>query len=143
MKMLIWNHAPSNAKFVNSELINKLISDENIAPFIFEIKEGFNWKNVINEINKMTQNVQKHIDITEYNIESVYQYFYDRVLMKNNNYDTRDVVALFIGILTDSKNYYLHPKKKNTLVAQPLNKEFSVKSDVIRLSSIILKMNIQ
>lgn len=127
-----WNHAPSNAKFVNSELINKLISDENIAPFIFEIKEGFNWKNVINEINKMTQNVQKHIDITEYNIESVYQYFYDRVLMKNNNYDTRDVVALFIGILTDSKNYYLHPKKKNTLVAQPLNKEFSVKSDVYK-----------
>jgi hypothetical protein len=53
------------------------------------------------------------------------------VLINGDKLNTKDSVALFIGVLTDKNNYYLHPMKKNIIVAQPLNQEFPVKTDAL------------
>ena len=86
---------------------------------------------VIEQISNLAENVQRHIHITTHNIESIYEYFCDRVLVDKTKVPTKDAVAMFIGVLTEKNDYYLQPRKSNTLVAQPLNKEFAVKSDAL------------
>jgi len=79
----------------------------------------------------LAENVQRHIHITEHNIQSIYEYFCERVLINGEKLNTKDSVALFIGVLTDKNNFYMHPRKKNVLVAQQMNKEFAVKQEAL------------
>ena len=126
-----WSSAPSGAKFTNSSLMAKIASDSEINPFVFVIDENFNLKDVITKIEDLAENVQRHIHITEHNIQSIYEYFCERVLINGNKLNTKDSVALFIGVLTDKNNFYLHPRKKNVIVAQQMKKEFPVKPDAL------------
>lgn len=126
-----WNTAPSKARTTNTGLVSKMMSDSDINPFVFSINENFYLKDVIERISNLAENVQRHIHITTHNIESIYEYFCDRVLVDKTKVPTKDAVAMFIGVLTEKNDYYLHPRKKNTLVAQPLNKEFAIKSDAL------------
>ena len=112
-----WNSAPSGAKFTSSTLMSKIASDKEINPFVFVIDENFKMQDVIDKISDLAENVQRHIHITEHNIQSIYEYFCQRVLINGDKLNTKDSVALFIGVLTDKNNYYLHPRKKNIIVA--------------------------
>ena len=78
-------------------------------------------QDVIDKIQDLAENVQRHIHITEHNIQSIYEYFCERVLINGDKLNTKDSVALFIGVLTDKNNYYMHPRKRNVLVAQQMN----------------------
>ena len=126
-----WSSAPSGAKFTNSNLMGKIASDKDINPFVFVIDENFRMQDVIDKIQDLAENVQRHIHITEHNIQSIYEYFCERVLINGDKLNTKDSVALFIGVLTDKNNYYMHPRKRNVLVAQQMNKEFPVKADAL------------
>ena len=126
-----WNSAPSSAKFTNSALVSKIVADKDINPFVFWIDEKFRLSDVIDCVSDLAENVQRHIHITSHNIGSIYEYFCDRVLIDKNKISTKDSVAIFIGVLTDKEEYYMHPRKKNTLVAAPLNMEVGVKSDAL------------
>lgn len=126
-----WNSAPSSAKFTNGMLVSKIAADKDINPFVFQIDEKFKMSDVIERISDLAENVQRHIHITSHNIGSIYEYFCDRVLIDKNKISTKDSVAIFIGVLTDKEEYYMHPRKKNTLVATPLNMEVGVKSDAL------------
>ena len=126
-----WSKAPSGAKVTNSALMNKIAADSEINPFVFVIDENFRMQDVIDKIQDLAENVQRHIHITEHNIQSIYEYFCDRVLINGDKLNTKDSVALFIGVLTDKNNFYLHPRKKNIIVAQQLNQEFPVKQEAL------------
>ena len=126
-----WSSAPSGAKFTNSNLMGKIASDKDINPFVFVIDENFRMQDVIDKIQDLAENVQRHIHITEHNIQSIYEYFCERVLINGDKLNTKDSVALFIGVLTDKNNYYMHPRKRNVLVAQQMNQEFPVKADAL------------
>jgi len=126
-----WASAPSGAKFTNSSLMGKIASDKEINPFVFVIDENFRMQDVIDKIQDLAENVQRHIHITEHNIQSIYEYFCERVLINGDKLNTKDSVALFIGVLTDKNNYYMHPRKRNVLVAQQMNQEFPVKADAL------------
>lgn len=126
-----WSSSPSGAKFTNSSLMGKIASDKDINPFVFVIDENFRMQDVIDKIQDLAENVQRHIHITEHNIQSIYEYFCERVLINGDKLNTKDSVALFIGVLTDKNNYYMHPRKRNVLVAQQMNKEFPVKADAL------------
>ena len=126
-----WSKAPSGAKVTNSALMSKIAADSEINPFVFVIDENFHMQDVIDKIQDLAENVQRHIHITEHNIQSIYEYFCDRVLINGDKLNTKDSVALFIGVLTDKNNFYLHPRKKNIIVAQQLNQEFPVKQEAL------------
>lgn len=127
-----WTLAPSGAKFMNPSLMCKIIDDKEINPFVFPINENFNIKKVIDRIVDLAENVQRKTKITVHNIETIYEYFCNRVIVNKNKYSTQDLVALFIGVLTDKINFYFHPKKNNVIVAQKLGKEFSVKTGTLK-----------
>lgn len=126
-----WSSAPSGAKFTNSSLVSKLVADNDINPFVFVIDDNFKLAEVIERISDLAENVQRHIHITAHNIEFIYNYFCDRVLIDKTKIPTKDSVAVFIGVLTDKEDYYPHPRKRNILVAAPLHKEIPIKTEAL------------
>jgi hypothetical protein len=114
---LDWNSAPSSSSKQNPDLIQQMVSDESINPFVFHIVDGFNFVAIKNKITDLSQNVTRLIKITEHNIESVYGYFLKNVLVKNR-LSVNQTVNLFINIIINPEDNFLHPKKRGILQSQ-------------------------
>lgn len=108
-----WSISPSNAASVNPELVLKLSKDDEINPFIFVINENFNFNLVAEKIKDLADNVQRYVHITEHNISNIFDYFTTRIIKNAKKISPNDIVAIFIGVITDEENYYIHPKKQN------------------------------
>jgi len=113
---LDWSIAPSKAHEHNADLIYKLANDENINPFIFVIDENFSFKNVIDKIYDLSNNIQRYVHVTEHNIATIFEYFTNRVISDKKKISANDIVAVFMGVITKNDDYYKHPVKKNILV---------------------------
>ena len=111
-----WTIAPSSAHQKNPELVLEIVGDEAINPYVFWVDESFDFKNVIEKIHNLCENVKRYVRITEHNIASIFEYFRDRVLLKKDALSANELVTVFIGLITNDDAYYLHPKKKNTLI---------------------------
>ena len=108
-----WSVAPSSASS-QTELVLALASDENRNAFVYDIVEGFDFSNVVKQIEDCAANVVRLIHITEHNVDSVFKLFCDKVV--KSSMSPNDLVGLFLGCIVDSANNYLHPKKKGVLV---------------------------
>ena len=93
-----------------------LNNDENINPFIFNVDEHFSFKDVVDKINDLADNIQRYVHVTEHNIATIFEYFCDRVIKDRKKIQANDIVAIFMGVITKNENYFKHPNKKNTLV---------------------------
>lgn len=108
-----WSVAPSSASS-QTELVLALASDENRNAFVYDIGDGFDFSNVVKQIEDCAVNVVRLIHITEHNVDSVFKLFCDKVV--KSSMSPNDLVGLFLGCIVDSANNYLHPKKKGVLV---------------------------
>ena len=108
-----WSVAPSSASS-QTELVLALASDENRNAFVYDIVDGFDFSNVVKQIEDCAANVVRLIHITEHNVDSVFKLFCDKVV--KSSMSPNDLVGLFLGCIVDSANNYLHPKKKGVLV---------------------------
>ena len=111
-----WKIAPSEAYKKCPEMVLGIVEDEFINPYVFWIDEHFDFKDVIAKIHNLCENVKRYVRITEHNIASIFEYFRDRVLLKKDALSANELVTVFIGLITNDEAYYLHPKKKNTLI---------------------------
>lgn len=111
-----WKVAPSEAYKKCSEMVLGIVEDEDINPYVFWIDEHFDFKDVIKKIHNLCEDVKRYVRITEHNIASIFEYFRDRVLLKKDALSANEMVTVFIGLITNDDAYYLHPKKKNTLI---------------------------
>lgn len=111
-----WKVAPSEAYKKCPEMVLGIVEDESINPYVFWIDESFDFKDVIAKIHNLCENVKRYVRITEHNIASIFEYFRDRVLLKKDALSANELVTVFIGLITNDDAYYLHPKKKNTLI---------------------------
>ncbi len=111
-----WNIAPSNAARMNNDLVVKIA--ESINPFVFNIvSKDFDFKNVIDKIKDLGSNVSRLINITEHNIDNIFNnQFLKNVVKNTKKLDSKDFVSIFLGIIIDHEHYYKHPSKKNILV---------------------------
>lgn len=112
-----WTLAPSSAGNC-TELVMKIASDENINPYIFDIDENFSFKEVAEKIKSLAENVQRYVRVTEHNISNIFDYFCKKVVKDTKKISANDLVAIFMGTITDTDNYYQHPTKKNILVCK-------------------------
>ena len=110
-----WSYAPSSAHIKNPDFVTKIASDESFNPFIFDINDNFSFKVVADKIKDLADNVQRYVHITEHNIATIYETFMDRVI-KVKKMSSKELVSVFLGIITNPDEYYKHPTKKNTLV---------------------------
>jgi hypothetical protein len=102
-----WDIAPSNAH-TNIDLMSELMSDDGINPFIFHPK---NIDECIEKIVNLTENVKRLVPITKHNITEVFKYFDEKVLGKKVNLDTNERANLFVQLLINPDENYLHPVK--------------------------------
>jgi len=115
-----WSSAPSNAYKSQPEMLMNISEDETINPFVFDITYNeFNFNAIKNKIIDLNQNVKRLIKINDDNIQNVFDYFIKNVLMKNKN-TINEQVNLFIDLLINPDENYLHPRKKNTVHSKSL-----------------------
>ena len=114
---LDWSTAPSNAH-KNLVLVNEMMLDENINPHIFSIH---NIDKCIVKLKDLTDGITRLIPITPINLTEVFSYFEKNVLGKHS-LNTNQLANLFVQILINPDDNYLHPvKKRKTIVTKSFN----------------------
>lgn len=113
-----WNTAPSQAHSNYPNLVYDISKDEEINPFVFIVNDSFSFKSVVEKIVDLAKNVQRYVRVTEHNISNIFDYFCKNVLKGKTKLNGHDLVGVFMGVLNDHDNYYIHPKKMNTLVCK-------------------------
>ena len=120
---LDWNIAPSNAH-TNIELISVMMEDEKIAPHVFSIDDI---DQCFDKIKDLTDGVKRLIPITPHNVTEVFKYFEDKVIGKHS-LDTNQMANLFVQLLVNPDQNYLHPvARRKTVVTKAFN-EVNLKS---------------
>ena len=114
---LNWNAAASTAFKTNPELISDMLEDPNINPFVFDIVTGFNFLAIKNKVVELSENVTRLVKVTEHNINNVFEYFQKNVLGKNA-LSVNEVANLFVNLIINPGENYLHPKRKNILITK-------------------------
>lgn len=125
-----WSIAPSSAK-KNSTLIQALVNDVNILPFVYNIDENFKMIDVLNKIKELTKAIVKKVKVSVHNIENIYKYFLDEVIGKNTTLSSNELANLFIQIIINPNENYLHPNRKNTLVTKAKG-DISINSNLFK-----------
>lgn len=112
-----WSIAPSEAaRHVSTgALIQKINNDEDINPFIFNINPDFDFNQVTNRIDMLTENIIRLVPITPQNIARIYDYFIKQVVHNYSQYEANDLVSIFISVMLNKEASFLLPKK-NILV---------------------------
>jgi hypothetical protein len=114
---LNWSAPASTAFKTNPDLISEMLTDNDINPFVFDIVSGFNFTAIKNKIFELSENVRRLIKVTEHNINNVFEYFQKNVLGKNA-LTVNEVANLFINLIINPGENYLHPKRKNILISK-------------------------
>jgi hypothetical protein len=118
-----WNIAPSNAH-TNIELFTLMIEDSRINPHVFNIKDI---ADCVDKIKDLTDGVKRLIPITPHNVTEVFKHFEDKVIGKHK-LDTNQMANLFVQLLVNPDENYLHPvTRRKTVVTKAFN-EVNLKS---------------
>ncbi len=110
-----WKIAPSEAYKKNPDLIQAMVSDNDILPFIFDIDDKFQIRTIIEKIKELSDNVIRKVRVTQHNITSIFDYFDKNVLGEKVKLNTNEKANLFIQLVINPNENYIHPKKKNIL----------------------------
>ena len=106
-----WNIAPSSAYTV-TDLVLAMMKDENIKPFVFNSDD---FTQCVDKVKDLTDNVQRKVVVTDKNITEVFRYFEDKVLGKTK-LTTNEKANLFVQILVNKEDNYLHPVARRKMV---------------------------
>lgn len=120
---LNWSTPPSQAHTI-TELLLAIIKDEKIKPFVYS---SDNFVDCIEKIKDLTDNIQRKVLVTDKNITEVFLHFDEKVLGKNK-LTTNERANLFVQILVNKDDNYLHPVKKRKTVVTKSFGEVSIVS---------------
>jgi hypothetical protein len=111
---LDWKVAPSSAHTI-TDLVLVLMKDDNIRPFVYKSDD---FLDCVQKIKELTDNVQRKVLVTDKNITEVFCYFDEKVLGKSK-LTTNERANLFVQMLVNKDDNYLHPvKKRKTVVTK-------------------------
>ena len=114
-KNVNWNLAPSTAYQNIPELVTELVDDPDVNPLTFQLAND-TFRDLLENISRLNLNTRQHIRITEHNINRIFSQFISRGILTNNNLASDLKVSIFIGSISDSDHYYLHPTINNKLI---------------------------
>lgn len=109
-----WDAAPSSASS-NAELVLALSEDSSLNPFVFEIDEDFDFKDVYDKIINIAADTKLKLKLTEHSVDNIFKYFTKNLGLQK--LQANDAVSLFFGVMTGDENVYLHPTKQNVIVS--------------------------
>lgn len=108
---LNWKVAPSSAHTI-TDLVLALMNDDKIRPFVYNSDD---FDDCVQKIKDLTDNVQRKVLVTDKNITEVFRYFDEKVLGKTK-LTTNEKANLFVQILVNKDDNYLHPVKRRKMV---------------------------
>ena len=123
-----WDIAPSAAAS-NAELVLALSEDASLNPFVFEVNEDFDFKDVYDKIISIATETKFKIKLTEHNVERIFKYFNQNLGLQP--LQANDAVSLFFGVMTGNENVYLHPTKNNVIVSY--DKQIRIDSNKLKM----------
>lgn len=117
-----WSIAPSSAANKNPELLREMYNDEKIMPYIFNVDEHFDFTTVIEKAIDLSKDIINFVRITEKNINRVFDEFINTVLYssKLTKQNANELVNIFISVIVNPADNYIHPKRPQTLVTKDL-----------------------
>ena len=118
-----WSIAPSNAH-TNVELVTLMMEDSRINPHVFKIKDI---DGCVDKIKDLTDGVKRLIPITPHNVTEVFKHFEDNVIGKHK-LDTNQMANLFVQLLVNPDDNYLHPVTRRKTVVTKAFHEVNLKS---------------
>jgi predicted RNA methylase len=121
---LDWSIAPSSAH-KNVELMSMLMEDQEVCPFVFNADH---FEQCVNKIKDLTDNVQRKVIVTDKNITEVFRYFEDKILTKSCELKTNERANLFVQLLVNNEENYLHPFEKRSSIVTKTFGEIKIKS---------------
>lgn len=131
-----WSLPPSSASKENLEMVQHITHNHQLQEqcFVHTIDEDFDFGQVATKIKDLVIGHKRRIRLTEKNVAKVFEYFSMRILKRKNNgesyYESRKQVELFMSLVLNAENCYLHPKKKDTAVFA--EKEVKVNGPTLR-----------
>lgn len=120
---LDWKVAPSSAHTI-TDLVLALMKDDNIRPFVYKSDD---FLDCVQKIKELTDNVQRKVLVTDKNITEVFRYFDEKVLGKSK-LTTNEKANLFVQMLVNKDDNYLHPVKRRKTVVTKAFGEISIVS---------------
>ena len=111
-----WSIAPSSAASKHKDIINIMVDDSLINPFVFKIDKSFEFIDVIHEIENLAFGISRFVNVDEKNIMLAYDYFASTVIKNIDNYKSDELVQIFIGLLLDPIDNCQHKNNNNLLV---------------------------
>jgi len=112
-----WSIAPSQAPAANKELILKMYNDGKINFAIFDITQNTDINTIRDQIHNVAESGSvERVKITTHNIERVFDVFVNNAIKNKDKHNANQLVSIFINLITNPYENYLHPKKKNILV---------------------------
>jgi hypothetical protein len=120
---LDWKVAPSSAHTI-TDLVLALMNDDKIRPFVYKSDD---FDDCVQKIKDLTDNVQRKVLVTDHNITEVFRYFDEKVLGKSK-LTTNEKANLFVQMLVNKDDNYLHPVKRRKTVVTKAFGEISIVS---------------
>jgi hypothetical protein len=124
-----WSIAPSKS-YTNIELVNLMMVDEKINPHIFGIKDI---ANCVDKIKDLNDGVKRLIPITPHNVTEVFKHFEDNVI-GTHKLDTNQLANLFVQLLVNPDENYLHPVVRRKTVVTKSFREVNLKNREVFVS---------
>lgn len=123
---LNWNIAPSDCIKGNTEVIQQMITDNDINPFIFYITPDLDVNQIKNKIISLSNStINTKVKITKSNIGMIFTDFKKKILPNNKI----DVANLFIQLIINPDDNFIH---KNKLVTKNFG---SISVDINKFTS--------
>lgn len=115
---LDWSIPASDAYRRNPQLITEMMTDTDINPFVFDVDTKFKSKDLIEKIQTVATNAVYKVKVTGQNIQSIFEYFQSNVLPKNSGLSTNQEANMFVQLVINPNENYVHPKKNNILLTK-------------------------
>lgn len=115
---LDWNIPASDAYRRNPQLVTEMMTDTDIDPFVFDVDTKFKSKDLIEKIQSVATNSVYKVKVTGQNIQSIFEYFQSNVLPKNSGLSTNQEANMFVQLVINPNENYVHPKRNNILLTK-------------------------
>jgi hypothetical protein len=124
-----WKTAPSSVATAFPEVVQKMVTDPKIKPFVYDVDEKFDLGIAIEKLRAICSGKAYAVQITRQNIPTIFAYFQKHVVVdksfaeksmftKDEEQQLSRLADIFFNCLTDKNETFLHPKKKNILVSK-------------------------
>ena len=112
---LDWTVAPSKG---NPELTRALVEGVNILPYVLDVGEDFDFKDLVARIEVLAAGNQVSVRATEANLGAIFLYWRDRVFREGKGkqaLNPTEQVDVFLRCLFQPDGVYPHPTKRGVL----------------------------